>query len=72
MSTESATPRRLIDMRAAAKKAGCSTRHWLRLCDAGMAPPGVKLGALRRWDEIEIDAWIAAKCPPIDGGKDGN
>lgn len=56
---------RLIDGRAAARKAGCSHRHWLRLCEDGLAPVGIKLRALRRWDESEIDEWIAAGCPAI-------
>lgn len=63
-TSTTATPHRLIDGRAAAQKVGCSHRHWLRLCDDGLAPAGVKLRALRRWDEREIDTWIAAGCPP--------
>lgn len=57
--------RRLIDGQAAARKAGISYRHWLRLCDAGRAPWGVKLGAARRWDEAQIEAWICTGCPSI-------
>lgn len=57
--------RRLVGGLVAAAKAGCSYRHWLRLCDAGKAPPGMKLGALRRWDLSELDAWIAAGCPSM-------
>ena len=70
-STSPAT-RRLIDANGAARKAGCSSRHWLRLCDVGMAPWGVKLGALRRWDEAEIDAWIAGGCKPVQQQGGGN
>jgi len=58
-------PRRLIDVRAFAAKIGASTRHALRLADSGAAPWGMKLGALRRWDLAEIDAWIARGCPPV-------
>ena len=41
---------------------GCSWRTVLRLADAGNIPPGCKLGALRRWDLSEIEAFIAAGC----------
>jgi hypothetical protein len=27
-------------------------------------PPGVKLGALRRWDAEQLEAWIANGCKP--------
>ena len=57
--------RRLIDARTAAGKAGCSPRNWLRLCDEGLAPWGVKLGALRRWDETQLNQWIAGGCKPV-------
>lgn len=66
-NTAGGTPpgRRLVDGRTAAAKAGCSYRHWLRLCDAGKAPYGFKLGALRRWDLQELDTWIAGGCPTV-------
>lgn len=57
--------RRLVDGRTAAAKVGCSYRHWLRLADSGKAPPGIKLGALRRWDLAALDAWIAGGCRPM-------
>lgn len=57
--------RRLVDGRTAAAKAGCSYRHWLRMCDAGLAPWGCKLGSLRRWSVEEIDRWIADGCPRV-------
>lgn len=57
--------RLMVSGRVAAAKVGCSYRHWLRLCDDGLAPPGKKLGALRRWDLDELDRWIAAGNPPV-------
>ncbi|HEX8911603.1 MAG TPA: hypothetical protein VF796_04530 [Humisphaera sp.] len=42
-----------------------SGRAWLRLCDAGLAPWGVKLRGRRLWDAAEIDAWIAGGCKPV-------
>jgi predicted DNA-binding transcriptional regulator AlpA len=36
----------------------------LRHADAGRIPSGYKLGALRRWDASELDAFIASGCKP--------
>lgn len=63
--------RYMIDGQAAASKAGVSYRTWLRLCDAGLAPWGTKLSALRRWDAAAIDDWIAAGCPRVRTAKGG-
>jgi excisionase family DNA binding protein len=57
-------PRRLIDAREAGRLLGCSWRTVLRLADAGRIPTGFKLGALRRWDAAELDAFIASGCKP--------
>jgi len=56
--------RRLIDAKEAGRVLGCSWRTVLRLADAGKIPFGVKLGALRRWDAAELDAFIANGCKP--------
>lgn len=48
-----------------------SARAWLRLCDAGRAPWGVKLGGRRLWDAAELDAWIAGGCRPVCNFKGG-
>jgi len=63
---------RLIDGPTAAFKAGCSHRHWQRLCKNRLAPAGVKIGTLRRWDARAIDEWIADGCPALsqqEGGR---
>jgi excisionase family DNA binding protein len=54
--------RRLIDAKQAGQKLGCSWRTVYRLADRGVIPAGFKLGALRRWDSAELDAFIAAGC----------
>jgi len=54
--------RRLIDTKEVGRRLGCSWRTVLRLADAGKIPFGVKLGALRRWDAVELDAFIAGGC----------
>ena len=48
-----------------------SKRGWLRLCDAGRAPWGVRLGGRRLWDAVELDRWIADGCRPVRTPKGG-
>jgi predicted DNA-binding transcriptional regulator AlpA len=55
-------PRRLIDAKEAGRILGMSWRSVHRHADAGRIPPGYKLGALRRWDAAELDAFIANGC----------
>jgi hypothetical protein len=45
-----------------------SRRQVFRCADAGTIPAGFRIGRLRRWDEVVIDAHIAAGCPPIRRG----
>lgn len=40
-----------------------SRRAWLRLCERGAAPWGVKLGGRRLWDRSLISRWIDNGCP---------
>jgi excisionase family DNA binding protein len=51
-------PAALLNIRAAAALLGCFSRHVYSLADAGGMPAPVKLGALIRWRQQEIDAWI--------------
>jgi excisionase family DNA binding protein len=61
---EPTTARRLIDVKEAGRVLGCHWRTVLRLADTGKVPWGIKLGALRRWDASELNAWIAGGCKP--------
>ena len=56
--------RRLLDAKEVGARLGCSWRTVLRMADRGAMPPGVKLGALRRWDADQLEAWIAGGCKP--------
>jgi predicted DNA-binding transcriptional regulator AlpA len=56
--------RRLIDAKEVGRILGCSWRHVMRMADLGAIPWGYKLGALRRWDQAEIEAFIAGGCRP--------
>jgi predicted DNA-binding transcriptional regulator AlpA len=65
MSTKVETqqlPRRLVDAKETGRVLGMSWRTVLRHADAGRIPQGYKLGALRRWDMAELDAFIANGC----------
>jgi predicted DNA-binding transcriptional regulator AlpA len=57
--------RHLLDAREVGARLGCSWQTVFRLADRGAMPLGVKLGALRRWDAHELEAWIAAGCRPV-------
>lgn len=46
-----------------------SVRHVRRMVDQGLMPPGVKLGALRRWSRAELDQWVAEGCKPVRSGR---
>jgi len=56
--------RRLGDAKAVGRMLDLSWRTVYRLADSGRIPPGHKLGALRRWDLSEIEAFIASGCKP--------
>jgi predicted DNA-binding transcriptional regulator AlpA len=56
--------RRFLDAKGVGARLRCSWRHVLRLADRGAMPPGVKLGALRRWDAEQLEQWIAGGCKP--------
>ncbi len=60
-----AASHRLIDAKEAGLKLGCSWRTVYRLADRGVIPTGVKLGALRRWDAADLDAFISGGCKPV-------
>jgi predicted DNA-binding transcriptional regulator AlpA len=57
--------RRLLDAKQVGARLGCSPRHVLRLADRGAMPRGMKLGALRRWDAEQLEAWINSGCRPL-------
>jgi len=53
---------RLLDVNAVARFLSCSARHIYRLADSGRMPRPQKLGALVRWDRIELEKWLADGC----------
>lgn len=57
--------RRLLDAKEVGERLGCSWRTVYRLADRGAIPPGLKLGALRKWDSEAIESFIAGGCKPV-------
>ena len=61
--------RQLGDAKAVGHVLYLSWRTVYRLADAGKIPPGFKLGASRRWDLSEIEAFIAGGCKAPKGAR---
>jgi predicted DNA-binding transcriptional regulator AlpA len=59
----------LLDVRGVATLLNCSTRHVLRLRDAGRLPGPVHLGHAIRWRRSELLSWISDGCPPVRTAK---
>ena len=59
--------RRLGDAKAVGHLLGCSCQPCTGSLIGGKMPSGFKLGALRRWDLSEIEAFIAGGCKPPKG-----
>jgi excisionase family DNA binding protein len=57
---------RLIRIDEVANRVGISVRQAWRHDRAGKLPAPVRLGRSVRWRNSEINAWIAAGCPPRD------
>ncbi|HEX6986067.1 MAG TPA: helix-turn-helix domain-containing protein [Planctomycetaceae bacterium] len=51
-------------MSAVAGLLSVSERHVWRLRDGGLMPAPLKLGSAVRWRRTDLDAWLAAGCPP--------
>ena len=55
----------LLPRRRCAELLALSTRTFDRMRSAGLIPQPVELrGKTKRWSRVELDAWIAAGCPP--------
>ncbi len=59
----------LITAPQLAQRLNCSTRTVYRLAASGRMPKPVRLGALVRWQQSTIDAWIEAGCPWCPRGR---
>ena len=54
----------LLDAKTAARLCGLGKTAWYGLHAAGRVPMPIRLGRAVRWDRRELEAWIAAACPP--------
>jgi predicted DNA-binding transcriptional regulator AlpA len=50
----------LVNANQVGARIGCSARDVDRMADAGLMPWGLKIGSVRHWGAVEIDAWIRA------------
>src|SRR5262245_27663785 len=64
-TTDGPAARRLGDAKQVGARTGMSWRTVYRYADAGLMPPGIKIGSLRRWDMDEIELWITGGCRPV-------
>jgi len=56
---------RLIDAKELKTLLGTSEATLWRHRDAGLIPPGVKIGRAVRWRLCEIEDWIEGGCKPV-------
>ena len=56
----------LLTAGAAAALCSVSERTWRRKDASGEIPAAVRLGGSKRWKRDEVEAWVAADCPPRD------
>jgi predicted DNA-binding transcriptional regulator AlpA len=66
-----AGPPLLVDLRELARLLARSEASLLRDVAAGRLPDPVRIGRSTRWRRTEIEAWIAAGCPPHQSGPAG-
>jgi predicted DNA-binding transcriptional regulator AlpA len=58
-------PAKYLDVQGCSSRYGFSNRHWLRLVDAGKAPPPTRFGRLVRWKIEDLVAWEDSGCPSL-------
>ena len=54
----------LLDVNALAKMIAFGVRTCWRYAGAGLIPPPVKIGKLKRWRRVDIDKWTEGGCRP--------
>jgi len=74
-STDEGIVPELLTTAQAARLCGLGKRTVWRHSRSGVMPPPIKLGlgprAAVRYRRAELMHWIAAGCPPVDGGRHG-
>ena len=59
------THRRYHDAEQCGNRYGISSRHWMRLVDAGKAPQPTRFGRSVRWADSVLNAWEADGCREV-------
>lgn len=59
----------LIDVKTMAGMLACSQRSVWRMADAGRMPRPMKIGGMARWNRVDIETWIAQRCPDCRAAK---
>ena len=54
-----------LDADDLARRYKASSRSIFRWADAGLMPPGTKIGTLRRWPRREVEEWEKGGCRPV-------
>jgi predicted DNA-binding transcriptional regulator AlpA len=54
-----------VDVRPVSRLLACSARHVWRLVDAGLMPPPLALGRLRRWRIGTLRDWLRQGARPV-------
>jgi predicted DNA-binding transcriptional regulator AlpA len=68
LSPPAAAPAIYLDAKGCGARYGVSSRHWLRLVDAGKAPQPTRFGRCVRWGIELLETWEAAGCPSCGKG----
>ncbi len=63
---EPETDKLLLSASEAAKMCGVSGRTWWSYHAGGLIPEPVRIRGRTLWRKKELEAWVAAGCPPRD------
>ena len=70
MPTDTAAPAvdsLLVDAAEAARLCGVSRATWFSWQASGrIPPPALRAGRVVRWGRLELERWVAARCPAAD------
>ncbi len=54
----------LVTAQKSAELCGTSIRTWRTWCSSGTVPAPIRIGRSLFWRREELEAWVAAGCPP--------
>ena len=68
MSSVAESARRLIGLKPSAEMYAVAPRTFLRWADAGLVPPGLKIGGRRLWSIETLEQHISGGAKPVRKG----